>query len=61
MTDLTPDLIRELRHRRGWKRYQLARVLGVDDWSVWKWELGEIQPNGKNSANILRLLAETET
>jgi DNA-binding transcriptional regulator YiaG len=61
VTEITPDLIRELRHRRGWLRFELAYWVGVDGRTILKWEKGERRPNEKNRAKILRLLAETET
>jgi ribosome-binding protein aMBF1 (putative translation factor) len=61
VTEITPDLIAELCHRRGWRQWELADTLRVDERTIQKWQNGERLPNEKNRAAILRLLAETET
>jgi DNA-binding transcriptional regulator YiaG len=41
---MTPEQIRELRHRLGWTREHMAHELGVSASTIVRWELGATTP-----------------
>jgi transcriptional regulator with XRE-family HTH domain len=47
-----PKTIKELREERHWSQFALAVKVGVRPETVSRWELGKLQPQGRN---LLRL------
>lgn len=59
MADLTPDIIRALRHRLGVTQAGLAARLGCTSQAVAFWEQGRRSPTGLYARAVRQLLAET--
>jgi DNA-binding transcriptional regulator YiaG len=46
----------ELRDSLGLTRGDVARHLGVNQSTVWRWEAGDIRPRGQHAVALLELL-----
>jgi transcriptional regulator with XRE-family HTH domain len=52
-----PERLKAHRKIRGLSRKRLARILGVDEGTLWRWERGERRPQGENARRVRALLA----
>lgn len=65
MVPVTPETLRELRRRLGARegkpeisQAELARRLGANNMTVWRWEQGRARPRGIAVATLQRMMAE---
>jgi transcriptional regulator with XRE-family HTH domain len=52
-----PERIKAYRKIRGLSRKKLARILGVDEGTLWRWETGQCRPQGGYARRVRELLA----
>ncbi len=52
-----PERLIGYRKTRGLSRKKLARILGVDEGTLWLWENGQRQPHGEYARRVRVLLA----
>jgi transcriptional regulator with XRE-family HTH domain len=55
--DSLPDRLKAYRRIRGLSRKRLARILGVDEATVSRWETGKRQPRDEHARRVRELLA----
>lgn len=55
---MTPDEFRTARARLMRTQVQIAKLLGVDPQTIWRWEHGSTIPEA--TAMLVRILAETK-
>jgi transcriptional regulator with XRE-family HTH domain len=55
--DSLPDRLKAYRRIRGLSRKSLARMLGVDEGTLWRWETGRRRPQGEHARRVRELLA----
>jgi transcriptional regulator with XRE-family HTH domain len=54
-----PNRLRELRQARGFSQADLARLLGVSDYTVTRWETGQMRPTAGNARKLAKRLGVT--
>jgi DNA-binding XRE family transcriptional regulator len=55
--DSLAERLKAYRRIRGLSRKRLARTLGVDEATLWRWETGQRRPQGKYARRVRALLA----
>jgi DNA-binding transcriptional regulator YiaG len=54
-----PEQLMGYRKIRGLSRKKLARILGVDEGTLWRWETGRRRPQGEYARRVRALLARS--